>query len=131
MSQSDLQGLVFDFHKKFEATIGDESNPKIIDPELRCRLIEEECKEACEAIRSGNLEHAIQELCDILYVVYGTGVAFGVDLVVPFHEVHRANMSKSKSNKRADGKISKGPEYVKPNIGKVLNIGKSDIGNEV
>jgi predicted HAD superfamily Cof-like phosphohydrolase len=124
-NRSDLQSLVYDFHKKFEARIGDEYDPQISDVELRCKLIEEECKEACEAIRSGNLAHAVQELCDVLYVVYGTGVAFGVDLAMAFHEVHRANMSKSKDNKRADGKITKGDSYNKPDIERVLSIAKS------
>lgn len=115
------QDLVREFHDKFQARVGDESNPEVSDVELRCRLIEEECKEACEAIRSGNLANAIQELCDVLYVVYGTGVAFGVDLEEPFEEVHRANMSKSIDDKRSDGKINKGPDYRKPDIDRVLS----------
>lgn len=119
------QDLVREFHEKFQARIGDESEPSISDSELRCRLIEEECKEACEAIRSGNLTNAVQELCDVLYVVYGTGVAFGVNLELPFEEVHRANMSKSIDNKREDGKISKGADYRKPDIDGVLSILKN------
>lgn len=122
MSPSDLQDLVLNFHEKFNARIGDKLNPQITDVELRCKLIEEECKEACEAIRNGDLAHAVQELCDILYVVYGTGVAFGVDLVPPFFEVHRANMSKSVEDKRSDGKINKGSAYRKPDIKKILEV---------
>lgn len=121
------QLFVRDFHEKFDITVGDEKNPAIVDVDLRCRLIEEEAKEACDAIRSGNLSEAVHELVDLLYVTLGAGVTFGVDLLSMFMEVHRANMRKSIENKREDGKILKGEEYVKPHIEKKLreNIKKA------
>ena len=80
--------------------------------QLRKRLMAEEYM---EIVKSDTPENFIKELCDMLYVVYGTGLAFGFDMDEAFNRVHESNMSKLDSNgmplKREDGKILKGPNY--------------------
>ena len=88
---------------------------------LRQRLILEEAKEAsAELLRPEIDKEALtKELADILYVVYGTAVTFGLPLDVAFNRVHASNMSKlvdGKPLKRADGKVLKGPNYQPPKL---------------
>ena len=94
--------------------------------ELRVDLIEEEVGELNEAIfdASGDLVEVADALADILYVVYGAGHAFGIDLDKCFSEVHRSNMSKlgedGKPIYREDGKVLKGESFSEPNLKEVL-----------
>ena len=94
--------------------------------ELRVDLIEEEVGELNEAIfdASGDLVEVADALADILYVVYGAGHAFGIDLDKCFDEVHRSNMSKlgedGKPIYREDGKVLKGESFSEPNLKEVL-----------
>lgn len=92
--------------------------------ELRLNLILEEAQELREALENQDLVEVADALTDILYVVYGTGHAFGINLDKCFEEVHLSNMSKLGSDgkpiKREDGKVLKGPGYFKPNIVKLL-----------
>jgi len=91
---------------------------------LRINLIEEELKEFKEAIKNKDLKEAIDALTDILYVTYGAGHAFGVNLDECFDEVQRSNMSKLNEDGKPiyneDGKVMKGPNYFKPNLSKFI-----------
>ena len=95
--------------------------------ELRYDLIHEELEEFADAIYNGEgtVTDAADALADLLYVVYGAGHAFGIDLDKCFAEVHRSNMSKlgadGKPIYREDGKVLKGENYSEPNLGKILN----------
>jgi len=91
---------------------------------LRIDLIEEELEELKEAINKKDLQETIDALTDILYVTYGAGHAFGVDLDKCFEEVQNSNMSKlgddGKPIYNENGKVMKGPNYFKPNLGKFV-----------
>ena len=96
------------------------SNNKI--NELRISLINEELDEFREAINKNNIKEVADALTDILYVTYGAGHAFGIDLDKCFDEVQRSNMSKlGKDGKpiyNEHGKVMKGPNYFKPDLTK-------------
>lgn len=113
-----MQAQVQDFHQAMDQTIGD--SPQIRDSELRANLIEEEAAETVEAIRRGDMVEAIDGMCDLLYVVYGTAVAFGVDIQHFFDEVHRTNMLKKDGEVREDGKRLKPPGWKPPDIEALL-----------
>ena len=91
---------------------------------LRISLINEELEEFKEAIKNKDLKEAIDALTDILYVTYGAGHAFGVNLDKCFDEVQKSNMSKlGKDGKpiyNEAGKVMKGPSYFKPDLSKFL-----------
>jgi predicted HAD superfamily Cof-like phosphohydrolase len=92
--------------------------------ELRYALIEEELHELREALDDKNIVEVADALTDLLYVVYGAGHSFGINLNECFEEVHNSNMSKlgadGKPIYREDGKVLKGPDYWKPNLKKVM-----------
>jgi|TARA_B110000014_G_C19639540_1_gene337139 predicted HAD superfamily Cof-like phosphohydrolase len=87
---------------------------------LRYDLIKEELNELEYAMKTKNLKEIADALTDILYVTYGAGFAYGIDLDKCFKEVQRANMSKlGKDGKpiyNEKGKVMKGPNYVAPNL---------------
>tara|TARA_B100001057_G_scaffold463020_1_gene516580 strand:+ start:870 stop:1241 length:372 start_codon:yes stop_codon:yes gene_type:complete len=91
---------------------------------LRINLIEEELGELKEAIKKKDLKETIDALTDILYVTYGAGHAFGVNLDKCFEEVQNSNMSKLGKNGKPifneNGKVMKGPNYFKPNLNQFL-----------
>ena len=91
---------------------------------LRISLINEELEEFKEAIRNNDLKEAADALTDILYVTYGAGHAFGINLDKCFDEVQRSNMSKlgedGKPIYNDEGKVMKGPKYFKPDLSKFL-----------
>ncbi len=91
---------------------------------LRISLINEELEEFKEAIRNNDLKEAADALTDILYVTYGAGHAFGINLDKCFDEVQRSNMSKlgedGKPIYNEFGKVMKGPKYFKPDLSKFL-----------
>ena len=93
-------------------------NDKII--QLRIDLIKEELKEFQEAINNKDLLEIADALTDILYVTYGAGHSFGINLDKCFAEVQRSNMSKLGKNGQPiyneHGKVMKGPNYFKPNL---------------
>ena len=114
---------------KFMETFGQEVQtspkiPKYATQMLRLSLILEEYTELEDAIAEGHMEGIADALTDILYVTYGAGHAFGIDLDKCFEEVQRSNMSKlgadGKPIYRDDGKIMKGPNYSEPDLKKVL-----------
>jgi predicted HAD superfamily Cof-like phosphohydrolase len=87
---------------------------------LRLDLIEEEVQELRDGLGRSSLLEVADALTDILYVVYGAGHAFGIDLDDCFHEVHRSNMTKlgedGRPMYRDDGKVMKGPNYEEPDL---------------
>ena len=92
---------------------------------LRIDLIKEELDELKEAMSSKDLLEVADALTDILYVVYGAGHAFGIDLDKCFEEVQNSNMSKLDENRKPiyneAGKVMKGPNYFKPNLSKFIS----------
>ena len=91
---------------------------------LRLDLIKEELEELTEAMNKKNLLEVADALTDILYVTYGAGHAFGIDLDKCFEEVQKSNMSKlGKDGKpiyNEFGKVMKGPDYFKPDLSKFI-----------
>ena len=91
---------------------------------LRIDLIEEELEELKHAINKKDLKETVDALTDILYVAYGAGHAFGVNLDKCFEEVQNSNMSKlgedGKPIYNENAKVMKGPNYYKPNLNKFL-----------
>jgi predicted HAD superfamily Cof-like phosphohydrolase len=93
---------------------------------LRIDLIKEELEELTEAMQKKDLLEVADALTDILYVTYGAGHAFGINLDACFNEVQNSNMSKlGKDGKpiyNESGKVMKGPNYFKPDFSKILNF---------
>ena len=93
--------------------------------QLRISLIKEELDELIEAMDSRNLLEVADALTDLLYVTYGAGHAFGIDLDKCFEEVQNSNMSKLDENGKPiyneSGKVMKGPNYFKPDLSKFVN----------
>ena len=119
----------FNSVKKFMQIFGQEVKDKAEFPEeriikLRQNLIQEELDELKEAIKQKNLTEVADALTDILYVTYGAGHAFGINLDKCFEEVQSSNMSKLDNNGKPiyndQGKVMKGPNYFKPNLNKFL-----------
>tara|TARA_B100000965_G_C19342146_1_gene647917 strand:+ start:263 stop:637 length:375 start_codon:yes stop_codon:yes gene_type:complete len=92
---------------------------------LRYDLIKEELNEFEEALKKNDLKEVADALTDILYVTYGAGHAFGINLDKCFKEVQNSNMSKLGQNGKPiyneQGKVMKGPNYFKPNLEKFIN----------
>ncbi len=92
---------------------------------LRLDLIKEELNELTEAMNNKDLLEVADALTDILYVTYGAGHAFGIDLDKCFEEVQNSNMSKLDDNGKPiyneHGKVMKGPNYFKPDLTKFIN----------
>ena len=119
----------FEKVKKFMETFGQEVRTKPSFPsekivELRQSLIQEELSELKLAIQDKDMTEIADALTDILYVTYGAGHAFGIDLDKCFNEVQNSNMSKLDKNGEPiyneNGKVLKGPNYFKPDLKKFL-----------
>ena len=117
--------------KTFMNTYGQDVNEKASFPEdtivqLRVDLIEEELNELKEAIKNNDLVEVADALTDILYVTYGAGHSFGVDLDKCFDEVQRSNMSKLGEDGNPiyneSGKVMKGPNYSAPDLKKIIEL---------
>ena len=115
----------FDDVKIFMQTFGQEVKikpkfPKEKIVKLRYDLIKEELNELQNAIKTKNLKEIADALTDILYVTYGAGHAYGIDLDKCFSEVHKSNMSKlgedGKPIYNKKGKVMKGSKYFEPNL---------------
>ena len=115
--------------KTFMNTYGQDVKEKAEFPEnkivqLRIDLIEEELNELKEAIKNKDIVEVADALTDILYVTYGAGHSFGVNLDECFDEVQRSNMSKLGEDGNPiyndSGKVMKGPNYFAPNLRKLL-----------
>ena len=119
----------FENVKKFMQTFGQEVRTKASFPNdkitnLRINLIKEELLELEEAIEKKDIKEVADALTDILYVTYGAGHAFGINLDKCFQEVQNSNMSKlgkdGKPITNEHGKVLKGPNYFKPNLSKFV-----------
>ena len=119
----------FDSVRKFMKTFGQEVKEKAEFPNekitsLRYDLIKEELEEFKEALDKKDLKEVADALTDILYVTYGAGHAFGIDLDKCFEEVQNSNMSKlgedGKPIYNQKGKVLKGPKYFKPDLKKFV-----------
>ena len=121
----------FEHVKVFMQTFGQEVKEKAEFPDnailkLRIDLIQEELDELKEAVSRKDLKEVADALTDILYVTYGAGHAFGINLDKCFSEVQNSNMSKlgidGKPIYNDQGKVMKGPNYFKPDIKKILKL---------
>ena len=119
----------FENVKKFMKTFGQEVKEKAEFPNekiasLRYDLIKEELEELKNAIHKKDIQEVADALTDILYVTYGAGHAFGINLDKCFQEVQSSNMSKlgedGKPIYNEKGKVMKGPNYFKPNLKKFV-----------
>ena len=119
----------FESVKKFMQTFGQEVKSKAEFPkekivQLRYELIKEELEELNQAIKEKDIKEVADAITDILYVTYGAGHAFGIDLDKCFNEVQQSNMSKLGSDGKPiyneSGKVMKGPNYFKPDLNKFL-----------
>ena len=119
----------FEKVKKFMETFGQEVKQKAEFPNdkittLRYDLIKEELEELRIAMERKDIKEVADALTDILYVTYGAGHAFGIDLDKCFEEVQNSNMSKlgedGKPIYNENGKVLKGPKYFKPNLKKFV-----------
>ena len=119
----------FESVKKFMETFGQEIKEKASFPNdkitsLRYELIKEELDEFKEAINKKDIKEVADALTDILYVTYGAGHAFGIDLDKCFEEVQNSNMSKLDKDGKPiyndQGKVMKGPNYFKPDLNKFI-----------
>ena len=115
--------------KKFMKTFGQETKEKASFPNekvtsLRYDLIKEELDELKEAMDNRDIKEVADALTDILYVTYGAGHAFGINLDKCFEEVQNSNMSKlgldGKPIYNDKGKVMKGPKYFRPNLEKFV-----------
>ena len=115
--------------KKFMEVFGQEVKTKAEFPskkvaDLRYNLIKEELDEFAQALKDQDLNEVADALTDILYVTYGAGHAFGIDLDKCFEEVQKSNMSKlgddGKPIYNEKGKVMKGPKYFQPDLSKFV-----------
>jgi len=122
----------FEMVRDFMNAFGQEVKTKTEMPDketqvLRYALIHEELNEFVDAMKKEDLVEVADALTDLLYVVYGAGHAFGIDLDKTFAEVQRSNMSKlgedGKPIYRDDGKVLKGPNFSEPQLKECLNLG--------
>ena len=119
----------FNSVKKFMEVFGQEVKKKAEFPsekiiKLRYSLIKEELDEFEQALKEKDLKEVADALTDILYVTYGAGHAFGIDLDKCFDEVQRSNMSKLSEDGKPiyndQGKVMKGPKYFQPDLSKFI-----------
>ena len=119
----------FNSVKKFMEVFGQEVKTKAEFPsekiiKLRLNLIQEELDEFDQALKNKDLKEVADALTDILYVTYGAGHAFGINLDKCFEEVQNSNMSKlgldGKPIYNEMGKVMKGPKYFKPDLSKFV-----------
>ena len=117
--------LVGDFMEAFGQDVQLEPTwPDFNTRELRLELIAEELDELSDAVADRDMIQIADALTDLLYVIYGAGHSFGIDLDECFQEVHASNMSKLGENgrpiHREDGKVMKGPGYFEPDLEGIL-----------
>ena|SRR5438034_4513056 len=121
---NEQQRMAKEFHERFGIYIHDYPSiqiPKNVK-DLRIALLQEEEQELEKAIHSDNLVGICDALGDLLYVIYGTCVSFGIDIEPFFAEIHRANMSKGDPTVivAPDGKIIRAKNYSPPNLFPIL-----------
>jgi predicted HAD superfamily Cof-like phosphohydrolase len=114
------------FHETYGANIS--TNPAFPSAEernLRIALLQEEFNEYLEAERDNDFIEVCDALGDMLYIIFGTAVSYGIPINEIFAEIHASNMSKLAEDgtviRREDGKVLKGPNYFKPDIKKIVD----------
>lgn len=113
--------MVLEFHEKVDAYTGGWPHiPPDVVRELRIRLIEEELDEFKQASNQGDIVEVADALADLLYVVNGAALAWGIAMGPINAEVQRSNMTKSGGQKREDAKVLKGPHFDPPNLEPIL-----------
>lgn len=125
MSDRHPESMVREFHEAFEIPVL--ASPTLPDEgrrALRRRILEEEYQEYLAAERDHDLVEVADALADMVYVIFGTALEYGIPLGDVIEEVHRSNMSKLGADgrpvHREDGKVIKGPGFFRPEIAKVL-----------
>lgn len=114
------------FHEIYDCNIGVQAAfPNDAERDLRKKLLQEEFEEYLKAEADNNLVEVADALGDMLYIIYGTAVSYGIPINEIFDEIHNSNLSKLDENglpiRREDGKILKGPNYFKPDISSIIN----------
>lgn len=118
--------MVEEFHRAYGLPIRQEPKlPETLERDLRNGLLAEEFLEYIEAEAKNDLVAIADALADMIYIIQGTALVYGLPLDEIFDEVHRSNMSKLDENGkpiyREDGKVLKGPNYEPPNIEEIIN----------
>lgn len=120
-----------DMVKKFQEIFGANIGSKVALPDederiLRIKLLREEFDEYLEGEDNNDIIEIADALGDMMYIIYGTAISYGIPLDEVFKEIHDSNMSKLDKNGkpiyREDGKILKGESYFKPDIKRILNM---------
>ncbi len=116
---------VKEFHEIYNCNIGNEPVlPDNNERELRKSLLQEEYNEYLQGEENHDIVEIADALGDMLYIIYGTCVSYGIDIDEVFAEIHASNLSKlgedDKPIYREDGKVMKGPNYFKPDIKSIL-----------
>ncbi len=116
------QKMVREFHQATGCLVCDKPTfPDLATRKLRHRLIAEELEELLTSEAKRDLTEVADALGDLLYVVLGTCVSYGIDIEPVFNEIHRSNMTKTKDGYlREDGKYMKGPSYEPPEIAPII-----------
>lgn len=125
MMAEDFFLAVQDFHLAFDIPVRTYPTVDHSDVVLRIDLLSEEFQEYVTAARQGDIVEVADGLADMVYIIFGTALAYGIDLPVVLAEVHRSNMTKLGSDGRpvvrADGKVLKGPNFSPPDIKRILD----------
>ena len=116
------QLMVRDFHQAFNIQVNNRPTLNVDQnvPILRCNLIQEELDEFKEAMQNNDLVEIADALGDLLYVVLGAAVTYGIDMQPVFAEIHKSNMTKVGGKQREDGKWLKPDTYIKPDLATIL-----------
>jgi predicted HAD superfamily Cof-like phosphohydrolase len=114
---------VGEFHRATQLPVGDQRAPEIRNVDLRLDLICEEVGELFDAVAEDDVVAAAGELADVIYVVVGAAVEWGIDLPAVWAEVHASNMRKVGGPVRADGKRLKPEGWVGPDVAAALRRG--------
>lgn len=115
------------FHEIYDCNIGNSAKfPDTEERELRKNLLIEEFEEYLLAEAEDDLVEVADALGDMLYIIYGTAVSYGLPINEIFDEIHNSNLSKLDENglpiRRDDGKILKGPNYFRPDISAIIEV---------
>lgn len=117
--------MVRKFQEAFGANVSDKPNlPDSNERELRIKLLKEEWEEYLEGEENNDIVEISDALGDMLYIIYGTCVSYGLPIDEMFEEIHNSNMSKLDENgqpiRREDGKVLKGPNFFQPNLKDII-----------
>lgn len=124
--------MVDEFHRVYDCNIGNEPKlPNKDERALRISLLKEEYNEYIMGEKHDDIVEIADALADMLYIINGTCVSYGIPIDKIFAEVHASNMSKLDENgkviRREDGKVLKGPNYFKPRIKEIMENHASTI----